>query len=219
MDPRFDFSVVPKGSGQSVLYEYLRRKTSAPFRAIATRRFNQFFPKGHETSIRPLVQEILEHLESGQEVDDVARFMKELHPEMLRIIIRYGKDYAPRVWEKRLPNPKKGRCFYNSCRLAEFSKSWDGEPYVYVEGVVFGALIRPMPHAWNAENRGDSIAHDWTHYTHCRWSRYLGIPFTLDEYKSFFPDGPGRSIFHRGNFSVENKNKILSILEKREEVI
>lgn len=53
---------------------------------------------------------------------------------------------------------------------------------VYVEGLTVGFMAIPMLHAWNSYGLIDTRAVDWTMYVGCEWNRYIGIPFTEEEY-------------------------------------
>ncbi|HUX35988.1 MAG TPA: hypothetical protein VMV71_03070 [Candidatus Paceibacterota bacterium] len=216
-----------EGTATSAEWEYLQSKRSSHFRGTLTKRFNKFFPNGHKTSIRPLVEEIAKHVLSGEIFSDSAIFqhMNDIHPEAFEVITKYGKDYTPLIWDRALPEPDDGCCFGNAWQLADSIRKKPGqerdahEPSVYVEGIAFGSVVRPMLHAWNAHSLNGEIAIDWTHYTVCRWSRYLGIPITLEEHaelRHLTPLGKNVNLlFHKKYFTPQAKIRLVSILEER----
>lgn len=155
--------------------------------------FAREFPGGHAQSIRPFLEQCVDSIESGAvfEKGTNGYALNEIHPRAFRLLIDYGVDYTPFAWDlERVRSsslqPLPGQCFVNSYRMMEAANSqgpeFAGEKMVYVEGVAIGALVPPMLHAWNAYGHAGTVAHDWSHYLGSRWSRYLGIPFTLEEH-------------------------------------
>lgn len=141
--------------------------------------------------------------------------MEDVHPDAFEILLAYGEDYAPHLWEKAPPNLRPDRCYANSLVFAHVHKE-----LIYVEGIVVGAVIKPMLHAWNAVGLKGRAAMDFTQYSVSRWSRYLGIPFSLDEHKELcrlngLPNNQSASLFHKQFFTAQTKARMISILEKR----
>jgi hypothetical protein len=212
---------------EGVEWEYLHSMRSLLFRRRLKRTFKKFFPKGHRTSLRPLVTEIAQSLRDGETFssEHPYRHMNDVHVDALEMIVKYGMDYTPLIWKQVLPRPEKGGCFWNSWLLAkgleDMSKENGGKggPFMIVEGIVFGSVVRPMGHAWNAQGLRGNIAIDWTHYTVCQWSRYLGIPMTLAEHEELRHltslGSNVRLLFHKKYFAPHARDRLISILEAR----
>lgn len=140
--------------------------------------------------------------------------MEDVHPEAFEILLTYGRDYTPHLWGKAPLNLKPDRCYENSWVIAQVHKQ-----LIYVEGIVAGAVIKPMLHAWNAVGLEGRAAMDFTQYTVSRWSRYLGIPFSIEEHEELCrlnglidKTGP---LFHKKYFTAQTKARLILILGKR----
>lgn len=220
------FYDTPGRKTQRAEWKYLHSTESAPLRRVLTRQFNKMFPQKHETSIRPFVREVVRRIKEEPALleRNFFKLMGGIHPEAMEIILKYGKDYAPYIWQKTLPEPKRGWCFDNAWILVETDKNRRKrekrkEPLVYVEGIAFGLRVKPMLHAWNALGLDGEIAYDWSIYAISHWTRYLGIPFTAEEHKKLHSLTPlGKKvhlIFHKKYFNAQAKARLISILEKR----
>jgi hypothetical protein len=205
------------------------KETYAPRNAYKRRRwdrtFKRLFPKGHNTSLRPSVRRWAKP--KVQLCFFRRRHMKnlcQLHPRAFKLIAQYGIDYKPMRWREPPGDPRPRQCFWNSWQLV---RTWhkltdegregllDGPPQ-YVEGIVIGVLTSPMLHAWNAYGLGSKDALDFTCYAGSDWNRYLGIPFTREEYQALCGNRTV-SLFHRKCFPhVEAQLKKLLAKRARE---
>lgn len=206
----------PSCKTQKQHWEYLQSKKSSHFRGSLTRRFNVIFPRGHRTSIRPIVRAYARYICKGKTFPEnsIHKLMGDIHPEAFEILLTYGKDYIPHLWGKAPPSLRPDRCYANSWVLAQVH-----EQLIYVEGIVVGVVIKPMLHAWNAVGLEGRAAMDFTQYSVSRWSRYLGIPFSLEEHAELcrlngLPDSMA-PLFHKRYFTAQAKARLISILEKR----
>ncbi|MGE5540785.1 MAG: hypothetical protein ACM3TU_00655 [Bacillota bacterium] len=164
--------------------------------------FARQFPDGHNTSLRPLVEDVLQQLPDFGPNLPRGGTDCELHPRALKLIARYGQDYKPdleqaRHFHTQELKPHPGQCFTNSWRLMR-AMNKGGMGLVYVEGLAFGYLIEPMLHAWVSYGLDDEMAVDWSQYPGCPWNRYLGIAITEEEHAMLqaiaFPDTPERPL-------------------------
>lgn len=167
-----------------------RRKLHRDFRRM-------FHNKGHEASIRDFVECCSSRKEQRRlRSHERAQFLLDIHYRAFDLIAEHGLDYRPYIWRSRPPwgEPTPTACFYNAYWLAEVNryqreqlkqegKIRERPLMVYVEGIALGVLVMPMLHAWNAWGLEGTIAYDWTFYSGTKWTRYLGIPLTLEEYK------------------------------------
>ena len=160
-------------------------------RYILSRQFMRHFKRGHQESIRPLVERVGERVCAGENFRGTSNFLvRQIHPRAFRLLVEHGQDYrpqpvwkdAPGTWEEQ---PRDGMCQVDSWELMSAANSRISvKPHmVYVEGITFGIEVPFMLHAWNARGLESQKAIDWNHYTRGRWSRYLGIPFTQSEHE------------------------------------
>ena len=128
------------------------------------------------------------------------------------------------MWKFGPEEPKEGSCFENAWLLAQvdaleaIAATGKSKSVVYVEGIVFGSLVRPMLHAWNTCGLQGEEAIDWTQYPVCEWSRYIGIPFTVSEVEAIYQvcrPGLLGSLFHTSVFNKRMGDCITELLEKR----
>lgn len=205
-------------------WEWLRSQKGEDFRNLLSRRFERKFPSGHETSLRPFVTQVATQRARGAHYIGALKLLNNVHPAALTLLLEYGVDYSPYEWESMPFEPKPNHCFSNAWVLAhiaaEGSQTWQTipSPNLYVEGLAYGSVVRPMLHAWNTEGFDSHVAIDWTHYSVCPWSRYLGISLTLDEYWSIcrlkYLD-MGCSILHKEHLTDQMLDRLVSILETR----
>jgi hypothetical protein len=203
-----------------VAWQNLRLPHQQKVRRQLCRRARRMFPGGRAYSLRSFVEVLLSPQKRHLLKNSYFKFVRDIHPHALELLLEYGHDYKPSIWRTRPPDdlqPKPGRCFRNTyllmCaqnlrqeRLWEAGSTISRPPSVYVEGLVVGAIVPPMLHAWNARGLNGVRAVDWSHYAACHWSRYLGIPFTAEEqkqlsmaaglYPKFLP------FFHKKHFSI-----------------
>jgi hypothetical protein len=160
----------------------------------------------------------------GEKFIGYLKLLNSIHPAALELFLKYGVDYAPYEWTTVPYDPKPSRCFENAWVLARIAmgnnRTWSAIPIpiLYVEGLAYGSVVRPMLHAWNTQAFDSCTAIDWTHYSVCQWSRYLGIPLTLDEYFSVCRLknlDVGCSIFHKDHLTDQMINRLVTILEVR----
>lgn len=141
--------------------------------------------------------------------------MKLVHPDAMDVLLKYGKDYSPVYWRTPPPEPKPRSCFLNAWILSN-SNNYS---YVYVEGIAMGPVVPPMLHAWNTMRLRSTRAVDWTHYPITRWSRYLGIPLTKEEYAKLSRSSPLKGgiqlLFHKDHFTEKVRDTLIEILENR----
>ncbi len=155
------------------------------------RLFHKLFPLGHQESIRSLIQNLRNPSFRGLLMaENWGAYIGDIHPRAFDLLAKYGQDYHPHVWKRPLDSSLDRKCYINSWAMVENDyrhrnrhTSKVVEPIVYVEGVAFGVRVYPMLHGWNARNLASRRAYDTTHHAVCRWTRYLGIPFTRDEYR------------------------------------
>ena len=97
----------------------------------------------------------------------------------------------------------------------------ESDKFVYVEGLVGGASTLPMLHAWNAKELKGTKALDWSWYSHCRWCRYFGIPFTDEEFREacllVYPEGKKRVPLLHKNYFPKVEYFLHELLTRREE--
>jgi hypothetical protein len=170
--------------GPSEEAKQIRRETRRAFR--------NFFPNGHDESIRAFVASVASMAERGAELkkEVSTAHLAKVHPRALRFIAKHGIDYRPFSWRKLKPEtlkiqPISRGCHLNShymmrihCEIRSPRSHW-----VYVEGVALGPIVFPMLHAWNAVGIRGTVARDWTFYSGTQWTRYLGIPLTSEEHE------------------------------------
>jgi hypothetical protein len=161
-------------------------------RRMFQKMFLRLFPEGHEDSIRKFVAwaATLEG-QSALKKNWQMRFLRSTHPRALQLVAKYGVDYRPIIWRKPPaiePMPKA--CYANAWGLMNYPNTIGNigltekvPPFVYVEGIIDGPLLGSMLHAWNANSIEENQAIDWTFYACCQWTRYLGIPLTLEEHQ------------------------------------
>lgn len=211
-------------SSQRDDWEWLKSPKGEAFRDLLSQRFEKKFPTRHQTSLRPFVRQIAIQRARGEHFIGALRLLNDVHPAALKLLLEYGENYSPYEWTSMPLEPKPNHCFSNAWVLAhiamEGSQTWQAIPSanLYVEGLAYGSVVRPMLHAWNTEGFDSRVAIDWTHYSVCRWSRYLGIPFTLDEYWSICRLRSlemGCSIFHKENLSDGMIDRLVSVLDAR----
>lgn len=209
----------------------LSGKKGATERRKAARRFNKAFPKGHHTSLRRLVRGCADYVAQDKPLGGAWWWdaLPDIHPDAFEILHKYGKDYRPRRWAKPPPfgEPKRAACFLNATILAHVDRSYCEKqklrrpPMEYVEGVAMGVYVRPMLHAWNGIGLHSREAIDWTHYAACRWTRYIGIPFTHEEHAELRALTPlGRSVhlmMHKKYFTPAARDRMIEILEARKQ--
>lgn len=204
----------------------LRGRKNKQKRRNLQRTFEKWCPQGHRTSIRELVRWCASS--EGQtklQATPEGHFLEGVLPATLLLIAEYGIDYEPIVHAKPCDvEPISGQCYVNSWNLAHAcnTKRKRKREVVYVEGFAFGPLVSPMLHGWNAPEMAATKALDWTFYTGCQWTRYLGVPFTVNEMCElcdvssadapigFFP------VFHQAHFA-NVETKLQRLLEQRKE--
>lgn len=202
-------------------------KASSTRRERARKDFARIFTRGQKTDIRGYVQDFVRIAEASEPFPASFRDLGRIHPRALRLLAEFGSNQSAFSWERsdpynntRQPVPKG--CFLNACIFLNGARDTGSgkTPLVYVEGIAFGPLIEPMLHAWNANGVTGRIAYDWTLYARARFTRYIGIPFTEDEYwealrriSTVSPDAL-MILFSQENFP-HIENYIRSILAKR----
>ena len=191
--------------------------------------FVKTFKEGHNTSLRQLAQEMLgtHAFEKLEESASLKPDACEFHPRALELLVREGVDYFPTL---KLQNffrsfsrqPDIGQCFGNSWMyMSAMNKPEPSDDrVVYVEGLVYGFLTKPVLHAWNAFGLPAKDAVDWSHYVGCEFSRYLGIPFTKAEYENMrdmiWSNDPKQPVsLFDVNFFPHCEEQILQILASR----
>jgi hypothetical protein len=187
-------------------------------RARLRRHFKKIFPRGHDTSIRSFVircmdesrRTTLTRMPNGM-------YLPQFHPEAFEYIARYGVDYTPRRWRHPSDAAREGECFANAWCLMEIGhrRGILTEQLLYVEGVAIGLYVVPMLHAWNALAPAGTIAADSTFYAVASWTRYLGVPFTREEYEEICGNRV-ISLFDVGLFP-HVREKVAAVLARREE--
>jgi hypothetical protein len=153
------------------------------------------------------------------------------HVRSLELIVKYGIDYTPDISKvQKLREfelkPKLGQCFSNSWIFMESvnegaKTAGQSARMVYVEGMVWGFMTDAILHGWNSYGLADTRAVDWTMYIGCQWNRYIGIPFTEEEYMELkalvFPDEPRRPIsLFDGRYYPIIEERVTEILATRE---
>jgi hypothetical protein len=193
--------------------------------------FLRRFPKGHNESLRRFV-EVCGHPRTRQAAvksSPRCAYLNGVHPRAWQLIACHGIDYKPATWESPWETSESGKCYLNAwilMRMAHEQRSEESEegeylrnnsPIAYVEGIVAGVLVYPMLHGWNAFGLEGAAAYDTTHYAVCEWSRYIGIPFTKEEYETIRgrPDG-GIAFMSRQNFP-RFESKLIDVLAGRDE--
>lgn len=195
----------------------------------ATQWFHKAFPKGHETSIRPLAEELLARFKAGKEIE-VEKGKCAFHPGALEILLVHGIDYIPYTDKLLMMHgmrrkPRIGQCFGNSWQFMEAINAGEksDKRLVYVEGMAVGYMANTMLHAWNSFGLSDKRASDWSMYPACPWTRYFGVPFTEAEHEelrsSVWPNHRRAvSLFDLKSFPFFAE-RILEILAKREQPV
>jgi hypothetical protein len=219
---------LPNMESMEAEWEWLRRDEGAKAREMFSESFWKMFPEGHNTSLRAFVQNRGTGRYSGLLFPErlMFRLLHEIHPDVFEFLFTYGRDYTPQVWgTPPKGDPMKGACFINARVLTKIDVAGvngatdQNEPIVYVEGVAFGSVVRPMLHAWNTHGLQGAAAVDWTHYPVCEWSRYFGIPFTASEVEDICrmrqPGWVG-PLFHRSSFTTRMRDRMTEILQERE---
>ena len=170
-------------------YLYQNGEESERIRRESDRLFRKAFPEGHCSSIRNYLLDLAEQVEGGDRLCNPFHNLNDIHPRAWSILLAYGKDYRPYCWRGISPHldaiqPEAGKCCDNTLKLLAMCKDSNGSRNIatYVEGVAMGPLVRPMLHAWNGKGFSREAV-DWTFYGSTRWTRYFGIPFTLNEYR------------------------------------
>jgi len=214
------------------VWEAVSGPSKRSYRRYLSRAFKKYFPEGHETSIRPRVEACtLPAVRKEFKENDFFRSLQKVHHRAFGLIARYGVDYIPRVRRGRPPygEPRPRACFLNARLLLEMVSreqgraregSWKKKipPMVYVEGITQGPLVWPMLHAWNTFGLDGTIAFDWTFYSGARWTRYIGVPFTKEEYDRACAacggDLKAVSLFDKRHF-LRVEGYLNEVLEKR----
>ena len=163
-------------------------------RRLATRRFKKLFPTGHAYSLRGVVRtwcDVQFRREVKPHWPDCPLY--DIHPRALHLLLQYGQDYTPMHWRhfpEEEPIPKG--CYANAWTLTQRhdrmtaglveQRGATQPPLVYVEGIVLGAFADSMLHAWNARGCDGKVAFDWTFAAVAHYNRYIGLPFTAEEY-------------------------------------
>ncbi|KKW43934.1 MAG: hypothetical protein UY97_C0001G0040 [Parcubacteria group bacterium GW2011_GWB1_57_6] len=207
-------------------WKWLMSAQGKNFRNLLSRRFARKFPLGHDTSLRAFIEQVAGRRARGEQFTGYLKILNSVHPAGLRLLLEYGVDYVPYEWTTVPFEPRPRHCFENAWLLAhlamENDRVWAAipPPILYVEGLAYGSIVRPMLHAWNTQGFGSRTAVDWTHYSVCPWSRYLGIPFTLDEYWSICRLRnleEGCAIFHKDHLTERMIDRIASIIDARKQ--
>jgi hypothetical protein len=197
-------------------------KAAALRRAAADRDLERIF-NGRRESLKDFFEYLYEQFRKGS-TRSTASNMEQFHPDAIPLILEHGIDYTPTTFEewtyREKLQPLSGKCFFNSYFLME--ESWeraigDDPTLAYVEGVVMGAVVRPMLHAWNAIE-GTTVGWDWSHYATTGWSCYFGVPFTYTEHQyimqTAYDEQDCRSLFDRENFE-EHRVPLMEVLARR----
>jgi hypothetical protein len=206
------------------LYEQGER--SARRRRQYNREFREMFPKGHKESIREVVGMCKAAAKAGEFEDNLrCEYLRGVHPDAFDILAKYGTDYTPRLFKKPAPfgEPAVGECYMNSLKLmVRCNRILDRHPrikkrtrFVYVEGIAVGPIVNPMAHGWCARGLNGRKAIDWTLYATSKWTRYLGIPFTLDELTELAKLTGRGNIFEKRCLNRKAKKRLIEILEAR----
>jgi hypothetical protein len=211
---------------QKQSWEWLNSSRGGEFRDLLSRRFGKKFPHWHETSLREFVETVKTRRANGEQFIGAMKLLNDIHPAALDLLLRYGRDYVPYEWSTFPPEPQPRQCFGNTWILAHLATedpvAWsiDPLPRLYVEGIAYASVGRPMLHAWNTHSVDSHVAIDWTNYCLSRWSRYLGIPLSLQEtlelclMKRTRPDLIG-SILHKEYLTDRMLDRLISILESQ----
>ncbi len=198
-------------------------KAAARRRDSLDAKFETFFPRGHDESLRFIARTCASKGFESLTPADLFRHLGDIHPEAFELLDRYGVDYVPKVLDARFTRksdqPMRNGCFRNSALILHSFGSQSREDRMdYVEGIAFGADVWPMLHAWNVDAR-EGMVFDWTFYPSVRWTRYFGIPFTLEEHtllcESANPGSNVASFLHREMFP-RCSERLHILLEKRE---
>lgn len=221
-------SITGKVRSQSEIFDLISGNKGRTFRRNYIRYFRRMFPKGHRESLRDALslfakEEGPKNLRRRNFFSDLFR----LHPRAVDLLLKYGKDYRPKVWNVKPPEPESGQCYSNSWKMIEESNLAEDESQrlVYVEGVVMGAMVRPVVHAWNSyydESYGRNIAIDWTLFATVKWNRYFGIALTRDEYKKaaqiVFPGEDYSMLLLIKKHFPKVEDYLIEVLERRNEM-
>ena len=198
-------------------WEDLRTPHAYETRAEIRKEFQSLFPHQHKTSLRSFIS----YLTDKKVLADVVSHQKgellsDVHSDSLPIIEKYGVSYRPWCFhEPPALEPKPYGCFENAYKLMSVGN-------LYVEGIIFGAVCKPMLHAWNVSPNRPRTAIDWTFYSGAHWIRYFGISLTKAEYTTLvanaFPElGDKRKVttlFHVRDFE-RIKPHLVKLLERR----
>lgn len=163
-----------------------------------------------------------EHL-SGRKIE----LFNQLHTDAVRLLIEYADVYKPGMIDGNMwgdVEPTEGACSLNSyltmkCLNERIPKA---EHLQYVEGVTLGPFIpRAMLHAWNTweSKKLCTATLDWTLYTHTRWCKYFGIPFSEEEYdrinETLRKSNKCGLLFSKDFFNDQVERAVRSILQNR----
>lgn len=199
-------------------------KAAAARRSLNDKVFSQWFPRGHDESLRPLLEAYVQDSRTPLLSRTNRAIFEHIHPDAFELITAYGVDYVPQVFGSDTYDsphqPRIGGCFRNAHLVMHAFTTHEPEaesPMAYVEGLALGPNVPLMLHAWNTR-AGSSTAYDWTLYATVQWTRYLGVPFTRAEYEQLrdkaFPDDYTVSFFRRERF-LQFKPHLLELLENR----
>lgn len=207
-------------------YLYKEKRKSVLRREAYDRRLRVLFPRGYRDSMRRFVPCLKSVATAGDaEHEPHFQYVANIHPDAFDIIERYGIDYTPHIFRKRPPfgEPKAGQCYVNAATLSIMRRLFlehhprvkDRRQMTCVVGIVVGSTCHPMLHAWNAWGLHTRKGIDWTLYATCKWTRYLGIPFTFEEWKELSALTGRMDIFAKDCFSPDAKRRCIEILKTR----
>lgn len=172
--------------------------------------FRELFADGHRHSLRPLIEEFAAMAKAGETLESPFHLLGNVHPDAWELILEHGRDYVPlqkahQAFATESRQPAQTYCFLNAYEFTLHLRQVNrGAQVAYVEGFVFGPIVYPMLHCWNGAGfTGRAI--DWTFYASARFSRYFGVPFTVEEYEYILGKGePGWTVgmlFREDTFS------------------
>lgn len=167
-------------------------------RRVLYKRFNKMF---HEKgmSMQKLVGWAAATVGNGRSFHPKSRgaSLAELHPDAFGFLSRFGTEYKKsHRWESppSFGEPLRKGCYKNAARLMYGTENYRKKyknislasakrAFVYVEGIAHGPLVHPMQHGWNAVGVRGKTAYDWTFYAVNHYTKYIGVPLSVDEFK------------------------------------
>lgn len=186
------------------------------------RRFEEFFPAGHEATIRDWVELAYKLTQEEDGLKDPFKHLADVHPDAWDLILKHGQDFRPISWDLMKPweweqQPIAGHCFRNATDFIVDHGLAAEDKASYVEGICLGPLVKPILHSW-VKHADTNRSLDWTFYSISDFILYYGVAFTCAEYDFINQNAEGgitvRMLFRRDCFP-KVAERVLEVLSRR----